>query len=137
MSRRLSTIPTVCLERDVLEPNYISYIPTGKRPGRPNAGSSPLTTQRRDMALPREFSFRFENWWKVKSIGPRGKAVLAQYPDIKIVAERVADWIRARAKDHMTDVLRVQPKIDIVYGHNDPMVIGTAGLLCPVSSNAP
>src|SRR5579863_3331899 len=24
----------------------------------------------------------------------------------------------------MTEVLRVQPKIDVVYGHNDPMAIG-------------
>ena len=52
------------------------------------------------------------------------KAVLAAYPAIKIVAEPVADWIQARAKDRMTEVLRTQPQIDIVYGHNDPMAIG-------------
>jgi ribose transport system substrate-binding protein len=36
----------------------------------------------------------------------------------------VADWIQAKAKDRMTEVLRSQPSIDVVYGHNDPMAIG-------------
>ena len=31
---------------------------------------------------------------------------------------------QAEAHDRMTEVLRVQPKIDLVYGHNDPMAIG-------------
>jgi ribose transport system substrate-binding protein len=50
--------------------------------------------------------------------------VLNRYPDIHIVAEPVANWIQAEAHDRMTEVLRVQPKIDVVYGHNDPMAIG-------------
>jgi ribose transport system substrate-binding protein len=52
------------------------------------------------------------------------KSVFAKYPDIKIAAEPVADWIQAKAKDRMTEVLRAQPKIDVVYSHNDPMAIG-------------
>ena len=52
------------------------------------------------------------------------KEIFAKYPGIKIVAEPVADWIQAKAKDRMTEVLRSQPKIDVVYGHNDPMAIG-------------
>ena len=52
------------------------------------------------------------------------KEIFDQYPDIRIVAEPVADWIQAKAKDRMTEVLRAQPKIDVVYGHNDPMAIG-------------
>ncbi len=45
-------------------------------------------------------------------------------PEIKLIAEPVADWIQANAKDRMTEALRAQPKIDVVYGHNDPMAIG-------------
>src|SRR5438445_1927189 len=52
------------------------------------------------------------------------KEVFAQYPEIKIVADPVADWIQAKAKDRMTEVLRAQPEIDVVYGHNDPMAVG-------------
>ena len=36
----------------------------------------------------------------------------------------MADWIQAKAKDRMTEVLRAQPPIDVVYGHNDPMAVG-------------
>src|SRR5207249_9782608 len=52
------------------------------------------------------------------------KDIFAQYPEIHIVADPVADWIQAKAKDRMTEVLRAQPKIDVVYGHNDPMAVG-------------
>ena len=52
------------------------------------------------------------------------KEILDRYPAIKIVADPVADWIQAKAKDRMTEVLRAQPKIDVVYGHNDPMAVG-------------
>ena len=36
----------------------------------------------------------------------------------------MADWIQAKAKDRVTEVLRAQPSIDLVYGHNDPMAVG-------------
>jgi ribose transport system substrate-binding protein len=52
------------------------------------------------------------------------REIWAKYPGIKIVADPVADWIQAKAKDRMTEVLRAQPRIDVVYGHNDPMAIG-------------
>ena len=52
------------------------------------------------------------------------REVLNRYPQIHIVADPVADWIQAQAKDRMTEVLRVQPQIDVVYGHNDPMAVG-------------
>jgi ribose transport system substrate-binding protein len=52
------------------------------------------------------------------------KEVFAQYPGIKIVADPVADWLQDKAKDRMTETMRAQPRIDVVYGHNDPMAIG-------------
>ena len=63
--------------------------------------------------------------WKARSIATAArKEIFDKYPEIKIVADPVADWIQAKAKDRMTEVLRAQPKIDVVYGHNDPMAIG-------------
>jgi ABC-type sugar transport system substrate-binding protein len=50
--------------------------------------------------------------------------VLSKYPEIRTVHEAVADWIQAKARDRMTEALRAQPKIDVVYGHNDPMAVG-------------
>jgi ribose transport system substrate-binding protein len=52
------------------------------------------------------------------------REILDRYPDIHVVADPVADWIQAKAKDRMTEVLRAQPHIDVVYGHNDPMAVG-------------
>ena len=52
------------------------------------------------------------------------KEVFDKYPDDHIIADPVADWIQAKAKDRMTEVLRAQPHIDVVYGHNDPMAVG-------------
>ena len=52
------------------------------------------------------------------------KEIFDQYPEIRMVADAVADWIQAKAKDRMTEILRAQPSIDVVYGHNDPMAIG-------------
>jgi ribose transport system substrate-binding protein len=52
------------------------------------------------------------------------KEILDRYPEIRVVADPVADWIQAKAKDRMTEVLRAQPHIDVVYGHNDPMAVG-------------
>ena len=63
--------------------------------------------------------------WKARSIATRARTrSFRKYPGIKIVADPVADWIQAKAKDRMTEVLRAQPKIDVVYGHNDPMAVG-------------
>jgi ribose transport system substrate-binding protein len=52
------------------------------------------------------------------------REILDRYPKIHIIADPVADWIQAKAKDRMTEVLRVQSQIDVVYAHNDPMAIG-------------
>ncbi|WP_250516766.1 substrate-binding domain-containing protein [Caballeronia sp. INDeC2] len=44
---------------------------------------------------------------------------------IKRIGERVdCDWKQDKAYDYMKTVLRVQPKIDVVYAHNDPMAYG-------------
>jgi ribose transport system substrate-binding protein len=50
--------------------------------------------------------------------------VLKDYPNIVKVQEAVANWMQSNARDRMTEILRAQPKIDVVYGHNDPMAVG-------------
>ena len=57
-------------------------------------------------------------------IWPRLLPWLPKYPDIKIVAEPVADWLQSRARERMAEVLASQAEIDVVYGHNDPMAVG-------------
>jgi ribose transport system substrate-binding protein len=45
-------------------------------------------------------------------------------PDIKIIYEQDGAWLRSNAKDIMENALQRFDKIDLVYGHNDPMAIG-------------
>lgn len=46
------------------------------------------------------------------------------YPDIKIVADQVADWDRKKAQDVLTAILAAKPKVTGVYGVNDSMALG-------------
>lgn len=59
-----------------------------------------------------------------RSEGFRGS--LAENPNIKIVDEIVADWLRDKAEDGFKAYLNANPeqKIDVVYAHNDPMALG-------------
>ncbi len=52
------------------------------------------------------------------------REVIAQYPDIQIIHDPVANWLREEAVTQMEIALAAQPHIDLVYAHNDPMAIG-------------
>ena len=49
---------------------------------------------------------------------------IAKYPDIVIVHEAEAKWLRDEARTQFEHALAAQPAIDLVYGHNDPMATG-------------
>jgi len=46
------------------------------------------------------------------------------HPDIKIVADQVADWDRKKAQDVLTTILAANPNLAGVYGVNDSMAEG-------------
>jgi ribose transport system substrate-binding protein len=120
-------IPTICLERDILQPNYTSYIRSDNFAIGRMVGTFIVDYLKKKYGAPKGIVVQMRGLLGVEAEMNRdggAKSVLAAYPDIRIVAEPVADWIQAKAKDRMTEVLRVQPKIDLVYGHNDPMAIG-------------
>ncbi len=52
------------------------------------------------------------------------REVLENYPDIKIIAEFEARWLRDEANQQFPSVLQANPNIDLVYAHNDPMAMG-------------
>lgn len=120
-------IPTICLERDILQPNYTTYIHSDNRAIGRLAGQF-IADQ-----LTKKYGTAKGNVVQMRGLlGVEGeinrdagaKEVFARYPGIRIVAEPVADWIQAKAKDRMTEVLRGSPSIDVLYGHNDPMAVG-------------
>jgi ABC-type sugar transport system substrate-binding protein len=51
-------------------------------------------------------------------------AFKAQGANIKILAEQTGKWSKDEALKVMTDMLTKYPKIDAVFGHDDPMAIG-------------
>jgi ribose transport system substrate-binding protein len=120
-------IPVICLERDILQPNYTTYIQMDNRAIGRMAGQFIVDQLRKKYGEPKGNVVILRGLLGVEAqINRDGGAreILAGYPNIHIVADPVADWIQARAKDRMTEVLRVQPAIDVVYAHNDPMAIG-------------
>ncbi|WP_414675326.1 ABC transporter substrate-binding protein [Lentzea sp.] len=49
---------------------------------------------------------------------------IASKPDIKVVASQTGDFTRSGGKQVMEAFLKSQPKIDVVYAHNDDMGLG-------------
>jgi ribose transport system substrate-binding protein len=120
-------IPVICLERDILEPNYTTYIHSDNTEIGRLAGQFIVDHLKKKYGAPRGNVVAIRGLLGVEGEINRERGardILDRYPEIKIVADPVADWIQAKAKDRMTEVLRAQPKIDVVYGHNDPMAVG-------------
>ena len=120
-------IPVICLERDIVQPNYTSYVHSDNVAIGRKAGQFIVDSLTKKYGAPKGNVVAIRGLLGVEGEINRdrgAKEIFARYPDIKIVADPVADWIQAKAKDRMTEVLRAQPNIDVVYGHNDPMAVG-------------
>jgi ribose transport system substrate-binding protein len=52
------------------------------------------------------------------------KDILKEYPDVKLLASKSANYARTPAIDTMKSFLRLYPQIDGVLAANDPMAIG-------------
>lgn len=120
-------IRVICLERDILLPNYTSYIRCDNRAIGRMAGEAIVEHLKKKYGSPKGNIVQLHGLLGVEGEANRNAGALevfAQYPGIKIVHEAVADWVQAKAKDRMTEILRAEAQIDVVYGHNDPMAIG-------------
>lgn len=120
-------IPLICLERDIVEPNYTTYIRADNYAIGEAAGKFIVEHLRQKHGSPRGNVVQIKGLLGVEGETNRNNGalnVLKQHPEIKIVHEGVADWIQSKGKDRMTEALNANPKIDVVYGHNDPMAVG-------------
>jgi ribose transport system substrate-binding protein len=120
-------IPVICLERDIVQPNYTVYI------GIDNRAIGRLAGQFIVDQLARKYGVARGNVVLIRGLlGDGGqinrdsgaREILAQYPQVHIVADPEADWIEAKAKDRMTEVLRMRANIDVVFGLSDAMAVG-------------
>ena len=120
-------IRVICLERDILRPYYTTYVHSDNRAIGRMAGEFIKDYLVSKYHRPKGNVVEMRGLLGVEGEVSRhdGAAeVFAKFPEIRIVADPVADWLQARAKDRMTEVLRAQSSIDVVYGHNDPMAVG-------------
>ncbi len=120
-------IRVICLERDILRPYYSTYVHSDNVAIGRMAGEFIRDYLAHKYGQPKGNVVEIRGLLGVEGAVSRHKGaaeILSKYPGIKVVADPVADWIQAQAKDRMTEVLRAQPAIDVVYGHNDPMAVG-------------
>ncbi len=120
-------IPTICLERDILEPNYTTYIKCDNYEIGRMAGQFIADHLKAKYGQVKGKIVDLRGLLGVEGEINRhngARSVLEQYDDVEFVQEAVADWLQSRARERMTEILSAQEQIDVVYGHNDPMAIG-------------
>jgi len=122
-------IPVICLERDIEDHNnYTTWIMSDNRAIGRLAGEFIRDYLTKKNGSPKGNVVDLQGLLGVEGEENRREGawadVLAKTPNIKKIANAEAKWLQSDAKDRMTEILRVQPNIDVVYGHNDPMAIG-------------
>jgi ribose transport system substrate-binding protein len=120
-------IPTICLERDILQPYYTSWIKCDNREIGRMAGEFIVRKLTEKNGAAKGVIVEISGLKGVEAEQNRqggAHEVFDKYPDIKVVANPVADWLQSKARDRMIEVLAAVPHIDCVYGHNDPMAVG-------------
>jgi ribose transport system substrate-binding protein len=120
-------IPVICLERDITEPNYTTFIGADNLAIGKMAGQFIVDSLTHKYGKPQGKVVEIRGLLGVEAEMERyngAHQVLRTYPGIRVVHEAVADWLQSNARERMLEILRAQPEIDIVYGHNDPMAVG-------------
>jgi len=120
-------IPVICLERDIAQPNYTTWIRADNEAIGKLVGQFVVDQLKAKYGEPRGKIVELAGLKGVEAeINRKGgaDAVWKDYPKIEIVTEAVANWLQSTAKDRMTEILAAVPQIDVVYARNDPMAMG-------------
>lgn len=120
-------IPVICLERDIMQDNYTTFIGADNLSIGKMAGQFIIDALTHKYGKPRGKIVEMRGLLGVEAEMERYNGahdVLKNYPEVKVVHEAVADWLQDNARARMLEILRAQPEIDMVYGHNDPMAVG-------------
>ena len=121
-------IPVICLERDIEDHNnFDTWIMSDNYAIGKLVGEFIVDHLTKKYGSPKGNVVDMQGLLGVEGEINRNKGawdVLEKYPDIKQVARAEAKWLQSDARDRMTEILRVHPQIDVLYGHNDPMAIG-------------
>ncbi len=122
-----ASIPVICMERDIVEPNYTSWIRVDNRAIGRMIGQFVVEALTKKYGEPRGNIVEIAGLKGVEAETNRklgAHDIWDTYPKIKVVTESVANWSQSLAKDRMTEILSAVPQIDVVFGRSDPMAIG-------------
>jgi ribose transport system substrate-binding protein len=120
-------IPVICLERDIAQPNYTTWIRADNEAIGKLVGEFVVAQLKAKYGEPRGKIIELAGLKGVEAEINRKRGadlVWKEFPKIEIVTEAVANWLQSTAKDRMTEILSAVPQIDVVYARNDPMAMG-------------
>lgn len=121
-------IPVICLERDIENhDNFTTWIMSDNYSIGKLAGEFIADYLTKKYGEPRGNVVDMQGLLGVEGETNRNNGawdVLKAYPNIRQVAKAECSWLQDQAKDRMTEILRTQDQIDVLYGHNDPMAVG-------------
>ena len=115
----------ICLERDLAEPVYDLFVGADNRTIGEMAGQfikahvessgiqNPVVVEMKGLLGSPPQEERHDG----------ARKYIDQLEGVDVI-EEVADWIQDKGKVRMETVLQANPKIDVVYAHNDPMAVG-------------
>ncbi len=120
-------IPTICLERDIVKPNYTTFISSDNVAIGRMAGKFMVEWLQKKYGEPKGKLVEITGMSGVQGATDRHRGafeVLDKYKAISVVHRATANWMQAEAMPRMEEALAANPEIDIVYAHNDPMAYG-------------
>jgi len=120
-------IPTICLERDIAEPNFTTFVSCDNVEIGRMAGKFIVDYLTNKHGSPKGNLVELTGMQGVQAATDRHRGAFErfdQYPDIKIVHQATGNWFQAEAMSRMEEALAANPQIDVVFAHNDPMAYG-------------
>ena len=118
-------IKVVCLERNLVEPVYDVFVGAdnvkiGEMAGQfvanyvaTKAIADPIIVEMKGLLGTKPQEERHDG----------ARKFIDPIPNVKVI-EEVAGWIQNEALKRMETILQANPRIDVVYAHNDPMALG-------------
>ncbi len=121
-------IPTICLERDIAQPNYTTFISCDNVEIGRMAGRFIVEQLTKKNGSPKGRIVELTGMKGVKAAGDRHDGayeILDQYPEIETVFSGTGNWFQNEAMTRMEEAYNAtEGRFDAVYGHNDPMAYG-------------
>lgn len=118
-------ISVVCLERNLVEPVYDVFVGADNVKIGEMAGEF-VADYVKEKGIEKPVIVEMKGLLGTKPQEERhngARKFIDQIPNV-VVIEEVANWIQNEALKRMETVLQANPKIDVIYAHNDPMALG-------------